>query len=364
MYENVPNFQDPALLWEGMTSLERDDVLRYQTDETGGIIVEIDSEGVEHKLARPEYHIKAYMCDPNGPIKADKAVTWVWNINQVVDHILKTEAELGLIIKVKKPSTTPESAEQPAERETNMPGRTVRTVRTTGPAKAAAPAATAPVVAPAKPTAAPAPVRRAQPKPAPAPAAATPDAAAAPARTPARAPMAPAAAPAGRVGNPPARRVATPAGAPGRVMSRPAGAPAAAAPKNGAAPADAGVSQDQLEKAIFNMVNPMFEELLNAVKAAQQTSIDCATILGDIAGQTGGTFQVKKVDAEGNYMVREDNSFIMETPQLWTHPSKIFAHVEGTGFNPENLHTVGEEDEEAPAGEGGEEVPAEEEIPE
>ena len=84
----------------------------------------------------------------------------------------------------------------------------------------------------------------------------------------------------------------------------------------------------------------MFEELLNTMKASQQTTIDCATILGDIAGQTGGRFQIEKLDEEGNYAVREDGSFIMEAPQLWTHPSKIFAHVEGTGFNPENLHVI------------------------
>jgi hypothetical protein len=359
MYENVPDFQ--KLLWEGMTSVEREDVLRYQTDENGGIIVEVDSEGVEHKLARPEYHIKAYMCDPDGPIKADKAVTWVWNINQAVDHIIKTEAEQGLIIKVKKPSATVEAPEQPVESETNMPaGRTVRTVRTTGAAPAAAPAK--PAAAPAaKPAAAPAAVpaavpvgaRRAQPKPVAAPAAV-------PARAPVRAAV-PAAG--GRVANPPPRRVATPPGAPGRAVAKPAGAPTApaAVQRGGAAAEGSGLSQEQVEKAVFNVVNPMIEELVNLVKASQQTSIDCATILGDIAGQTGGTFQIPKIDAEGNLVVRGDGTQVMEAPQLWTHPSKIFAHVEGTGFNPENLTAVDYDEEaegEAPVEEG--EVPSEE----
>lgn len=375
MYDNVPNFQDPKLLWEGMTSLEREDVLRHQTDESGNIIVETDKEGVSHKLARPEYHLKGYLCDPDGPIKASKPVAWMWHINQIVDHIIKTEAEQGFIVKVKKPSTpvdetdTVDQTEQPQqESEITMAttGRQVRTVRTGAPAAAAAPAA-APARAAAAPaaktatrpgTAAPAPAHRAQPKPvAAAPAAAAKSVA----RPPTAAAPAASVAGTGKVANPPARRVATPAGAPGR----PAAAPAAAAKPAAVAPAAVTeIDPEIIEAAVFKVVNPMFEELLNQVKQSIQTTIDVATILGDIAGQTGGRFQVEKVNEDGNYVVREDGTFVMEAPQLWTHPSKIFAHVEGTGFDPGNLHTIktpaDPPDEDAMA----EEAPAEEEVQE
>ena len=372
MYENVPNFQDPTLLWEGMTSVEREDVLRHQTDETGGIIVETDSEGVQHQLARPEYHIKAYMCDPEGPIRADKAVTWVWNINQVVDYILKTEAEQGLIIKVKKPSPATEPTEQPEESETNMPGpgRPTRTVvRSAGATPAASKPAAVPAKAATKPSAAPAggpaPIRRAQPKPATAPAGA-------PARAPARAPAPASASPApagGRVANPPARRVATPAGAPGRAMARPVGATSVAsavAAQNQTAEATGNIS-DQMERAVFKIVNPMYEELLGAVKAAHQAVIDYTTILGDIAGQTGGTFRVKKVDAENNFIFRENGTPVMEAPQLFATKSKLYAYIDGTAFDHENMLTILEDGEpegmyDPPVEE--EEVPAEEQAEE
>lgn len=102
---------------------------------------------------------------------------------------------------------------------------------------------------------------------------------------------------------------------------------------------------EQLEKAVFNVVNPMFEELVNLVKAAHQGSVDAVTVLGDMLGQTGGTLQIKKVDKEGNYVVREDGSPVMVTPQLYAHKSRIFAHIEGSSFNPEYLMTIREDND-------------------
>jgi len=101
---------------------------------------------------------------------------------------------------------------------------------------------------------------------------------------------------------------------------------------------------------VFEVVNPMFEELLNAVKENTQTTIDCATILHDTAGMTGGMFLLKKVDEEGNNVVNELGEFVREWSSLFNTQDKIFSHVSDppTAYNPENMQVYGEE----PAQEG------------
>lgn len=371
MYENIPNFMSSVLLREGMTSVEREEVLRYQTDENGRVIVEVDSEGVEHKLARPEYHIKAYAVDPDKPIALDKAVAWAWNIAQVVDHIIKREAELGLIVKTKKTSAA-KPTNQPQERETNMAGSPVRTIIRRGPAGTAS--AKAPAQTQAAPAAAQAPattaVRRANPKPAPAPTPAPQTqarVATAPAVAGKVAPR-PAPAPVGRVANPPARRIATPG-------SVPAPASTQVAPKAAPSPSPS-MSTDVLESSVFKVMNPMIEELRNeilALKKQQDVRFeevkDEITILHDIAAQTSGTFQIKKVDSEGNILVRADGTPIMEAPQLFAHPSKILAYAENVAYNAENMQVIGDDVPEEVYVQGSEEgqpedVPSEEVVEE
>jgi hypothetical protein len=327
MYENLPDFQDPTLLWEGMTSIEREDVLRHHTDEQGRIVVDVDSEGVEHKLPRPEYHIKAYLVDPNGPVHADKSVAWLWNINQVVEHILKCEAEAGLIVKVKK---TKAAVAQPTESETEMAeakaNRNIKVVRSGTPA----PAQTA--GAPQEEA------RRANPKP--------PAAAPKPAGGPVGRPPVPAVG--GRVATPPQRTVGAPQ-ARGAAVGRPAGvpAPAKAAPVEAEAVASVGLDVDQLEQSVYKVVNPMIadlqakmKELQEAISRTTTAVVDSITIFHDIASQTAGTFMFKKVDDEGNYVMDENGDHVMEYgPQLFPKKSKIYAYVDGTAYS---------DDEEAP----------------
>jgi hypothetical protein len=330
MYENVPDFQDPKLLWSGMTSVEREDVLRYQTDEQGQIIVEIDSEGVAHKMARPAYHIKAYLIDPNGPIKAEKGTAWLWNINQSVEHVIRCEAEAGLVTKVKKPPSATKAAEQLEESETNMAeAKSTRVVRTVRPGGAPAQAPAQQEVRKVSPKA---PVEQAPAEEAPPP----------PTRAPARAP-----ATVGRVANPPQRTVGVPgvsAGIQGRPPPRPAQAPQAGAPVAHAAQAavSEGVTVDQLEKSVFQLINPMMHEVMAKLNELSlkidhgaTTTKEAITVLHDIASQTGGTFSIKQVDQDNNYVVDENGAFVLEPcPQLFAHPSKIFAYVEGTAFQP------------------------------
>lgn len=381
MYDTMPNFQDPTLLWEGMNSIEREDVLRHQTDENGQVVVEIDSDGVEHRLARPEFHLKAYVSDPDGPAHVERPVAWMWNVTQCVDHILKAEAELGLITKIKKPSAEKQADQQQEEEEIKMPGRPVQAVRKpapapVAPAKAAGrpPAAAPRAAAPAK--AAPAPAgQRVNPKPPPAasPRGAPPKAAAPaakPAPAPARAP-APAPAGSGKVANPPPRRVPTPAGAPGRPATRPTGqVQPKAAP---AAEAGGGADVDAIKAVVFDVVNPMIEELRGLITESIQTTINCATILHDIAGQTGGTFRFPKLDEESNQLVDDLGNLISEYAILFPDNNKILSHVTNppSAYVPENMHAVGEDPGQVQEGEPQEEAVeevqeevVEEEVPE
>jgi hypothetical protein len=328
MYENIPDFQGPALLRPGMSTLEREDVLRHETDDEGRVIVEQDELGVGHKLARPGYHYKAYASDPDGPIKADKNVTMLWNNNQVIEHILKVEVDAGLLQKVKKTPKASQPEENQEEKKTMPRSVTAtRTIRTAAPTTPAAAPAKAPAAKAAAPAAIPG-VRRATPK-------------AAPAAPVARAAVpAPAAAPApgaGRVANPPARRAApTATVATGRPAATAPVQAAVAAPK-AAAPS---VTPEMLDAAVHRVVDPLFAELLTAVKAGQQTTIECATIIHDIAGQTGGTFQIPKTDEDGNQLCRPDGTLLMAAAQLYPNPFKIYAHVEGVAYDPENLQLI------------------------
>jgi len=335
MYENIPDFSDPILLREGMTAVDREEVLRYQTDENGQVIIEKDSEGVEHKLARPEYHIKAYACDPDRPIGLEKEVAWAWNINQIIDHILKREAELGLVVKVRKSAKKP--ANQPQESEKSMAGREVRTTIRRGPPsstpQAPAPSTQAPVQQ--APASVQAPAPRANPRPP-----------AASAQGPRPMPRPAPAASGGRVANPPTRRSPTPSAGPAR-------APAPSAPPSGGSVATQGpgISEESLvalvEQCVAKTLDIRVKDILEKAQKNYDLTASCCekildaiTIVHDIAGQTGGTFQIKRVDAENNYLVKPDGTFEMEAPQLFPHPSKVFAYVEGSAYDPENMQAV------------------------
>jgi hypothetical protein len=345
MYENMPDFQHPTLLWEGMTTTQRKELLRWQTDENGSIVVEVDNERVEHQLARPEYHIKSYACSPDGPIKVDKAVAWAWNIEQVIDHVLKREVELGLIVKAKK-----SEAEQSTESEASMPGpnqgtRVIRKTTSAAPAAQAAPASTTRKVSPKPPSPAPAAVAKAP----------TPQ----PVTRPVQA------VPAGRVAAPPRRIV------PGASQAAPAARQAAPA-ASAAAPAShgggAGISIDLLETHIHKVVAPLIanleaqiEKILEQQQAGYEGFMDAITIMHDIAGQTGGTYQVPRIDKQtGNYLMKQDGTYQMESPHLFSHPSKLRAYIEGTAYDPENMELV--DPDEVVGSEVVEESPAEEPV--
>src|SRR6185369_5038327 len=69
MHANLPDFDSPPLLFNGMTESQREEVLRYETDDQGNIIVEVDKEGVEHKLARSTLVLRHYASLEDGHVQ-------------------------------------------------------------------------------------------------------------------------------------------------------------------------------------------------------------------------------------------------------------------------------------------------------
>ena len=308
MYEDIPDFM--GLLYEGMPVAEREEVLRYETDENGAVIIDVDEEGNEVKRARPTYHLKHYAIQEDGPIQLDKSVCWFWTTNQLVDHILKTEAEQGLIIKSKKTKAKAEPKKetptQPAEqeRETKMAeGKRVRVNRGAGKPAAASSKGGA---------------RRASPK---------------------------------TGGGKPA------AGGGGRVARPPVRKPASAAKEEPETTASGGgaVDTDVMEKTLSTVIDKSelmaeVKELRGEVKElkaqlaeARQAIIDALTIFHDIMAQTGGTLQYPQEDEEGNVVVDEEGMEVMENgPELYPKESKIFAYLDGTAYEPEAEDDSGE----------------------
>jgi len=299
MYEEKPDFQNPKLLYEGMPVSEREEVLRYETDEEGQVIVETDSEGNEVKRARPSYHLKQYAIDEEGPIRLNHSVCWFWTTNQLVDYILKAELEAGILFKEKKSRAandraTPKLPPATQERETKMTdGKRVRVTRGGGSKGAAKPAAGR--VNP----------KRATPKPA--------------------------------AGN---TSTGGGGGGGGRV-ARPARGKTAAAPQTEAeAPAGAPTGDLGDVKEMLAELKEMVTELKaeNAELKAQitdlrETVIDTITIFHDIMAQTAGTLQYPAEDEEGNDVFDEDGNQVMNNgPELYPKASKIFAYLDGTAF--------------------------------
>jgi hypothetical protein len=304
MYEEIPDFQDPKLLYEGMPVSEREEVLRYETDENGNVIVEQDDEGAEVKRARPTYHLKQYAIDEDGPVRLDQSVAWFWTTNQLIDHILKVETDAGILFKEKKSRAakdraTPKPPPATQERETDTMAETGKRVRVTRSGANKPAASTA-----ARTSAGP---RRVSPK--------KPD-------------ETPAASSSVRVA-----RVARGAAA------KPAEAEAAAAAEDTGADGVVAAVESVVSKIVMDEVGELkaeIKELKSQLVELRNTFIDAITIFHDIMAQTGGTLQYPAEDEEGNDVFDENGNQVMESgPELFPKDSKIFAYLDGTAFDPD-----------------------------
>jgi hypothetical protein len=123
MMNEAPDFA--GLLFEGMTSDERAEQLRFETDDAGNFI---EDEG--SRRPRPSHQLRKFACDPSAHIQLDHSVGMFWTTDKIIQHIVAEEVEQGLITKSKrsrKPSqpsakkgTTKTAAEAAPETETKM----------------------------------------------------------------------------------------------------------------------------------------------------------------------------------------------------------------------------------------------------
>lgn len=78
----------------GETYRQRSDHLRYETDDSGEFILDPNGE----RIARGTFWLREYAVDPEGPVRADPSVVWFWSRKQLIDAILASEKEQGLVL--------------------------------------------------------------------------------------------------------------------------------------------------------------------------------------------------------------------------------------------------------------------------
>lgn len=233
--DDNPDFA--SMLREGMTTEEREAQLRYETDPEGNVLVDEQGKG----RPRAQYVISKFATDPGQHIQLDHSAGMFYTLDAVVKFILDKEVELGYLVKSKKPKkeNQPAGPKGPAaKQETSMPIEGRKIIRPTSKA-AEAPAAAAPKGGPVG------------------------------------LPKAP-----GKVAPPP-KRPAT------QAETAQAAAPAASIDIRELIP-DIQVAVGQ---AVSAAIEELKKELLGAIQASRNDSIDAITILHDLAAQTGGTFR-------------------------------------------------------------------------
>lgn len=124
MIEDMPDFA--GILREGMSAADREEQLRYETDEEGNVILE-EVEGAEpFKRPRPTYQLRKFACDPEGYVKLDHSAGMFQTQDWLIRHILKIEIENGLITKTKKTKTPAQERAKKEEKDMAV-GRKVLT---------------------------------------------------------------------------------------------------------------------------------------------------------------------------------------------------------------------------------------------
>ena len=128
MMEDMPDFA--GMLVEGMMSADREEQLRYETDEHGNVIPEDLGNGETMKRPRPTYQLRKFACDPEGYIQLDQSAGMFQTQDWLIKHILKIEIDNGLINRSKRTKTmAPKLEAEPQEKENMAAGRKVLTRR-------------------------------------------------------------------------------------------------------------------------------------------------------------------------------------------------------------------------------------------
>jgi hypothetical protein len=131
MTEDMPDFA--GMLREGMMSADREEQLRFETDEEGNVVPEDLGNGETIKRPRPTYQLRKFACDPEGYIQLDHSAGMFQTQDWLIKHILKIEIDKGLITRSKRTRTTaPKAGAEPEETDNMAAGRKVLTRRGKG----------------------------------------------------------------------------------------------------------------------------------------------------------------------------------------------------------------------------------------
>lgn len=273
MMEDMPDFA--GMLVEGMMSADREEQLRYETDEQGNVTPEDLGNGELVKRPRPTYQLRKFACDPEGYIQLDHSAGMFQTQDWLIKHILKIEIDNNYITRSKRTKTTaPKPEAEPQETEDMAVGRKVLTRRggkggTKGPAKG-----------------------------------------------PKAGGKGPKAGGGAKVGKPPKKAAAT------RDAGEDEGP--AALPEAPAIDMEALVEEIQVKvgETVARAVEEKFAELTEQLEAARYQLMDAITIFHDFMCQTGGTMQYE----EG------DESIAIE--EMFDHEDKILGHLAGGEEDP------------------------------
>lgn len=274
MTEDIPDFA--GILREGMMSADREEQLRFETDEEGNVLLEDLGNGETFKRPRPTYQLRKFACDPEGYIQLDHSAGMFQTQDWLIKHILKIEIDQGFITRSKRTKTTaPKTEAEPQETEDMAVGRKVLT-RRGGKGGAS---------------------NKGGPK----------------------GPPKPGGGKSSRVGKPPKKTAAT----------RDAGGDEAPAGLPDAQGFDIEGLAEELQvkvgETVSRLVNEKFNELdarLEDVQVRVQELMDGLTIFHDFMIQTGGTMQY------------EEGEEVVALPEMYDHERKILGHLEEGGEDP------------------------------
>lgn len=310
---DTPDFA--GMLVGGMSVADREGQLRYETDDSGNIL--LNEEG--KPTYRPSYQLKQFVTSKDSHVGLELPVVWHWTTNQLVDHILKVEVEQGLIVKPKKAKAASKVVE-----ETKMAGEG-RVVVHHGRKSASAPAA--------------------NPQPPPAPGAPVsvqvggPGKVAAPPMRTGTPPLPPGSKGApGPVGRPPmgGPRLVNPK----PMEEAPAAVPEQSAPAAAASPDLVGVVQQVVEAALDNLGNELRvavgtevkkqleglrNELVQQIDVARVQMLQAVTLAYDVAVQTGGQYWYPVMNENGEQKIdkKTNQPMFQQAHQCWDFENYI-----------------------------------------
>lgn len=270
MIDDMPDFA--GMFRKGMMSADREEQLRYETDEHGNVVLEELGHNETLKRPRPTYQLRKFACDPEGYIQLDHSAGIFQTQDWLIKFILKIEIEKGLIIRSKRTKTmAPKPETKPEETEDMAAGRKVLTRRGKGDA---AKGPKGPKVGGGK---------------------------------------------GGRVGKPPRKTATTARSEEDGGSEAPEGLPDAPALDIEAFSEDLQV---KVGETVTRLVTEKFNEItaqLEDLQARSQELMDGLTIFHDFMIQTSGTMQY------------EEDGETQPLPEMFDHERKILGHLEEEG---------------------------------